>query len=242
MQTLCDTMDAREERWRLLSAFAEHFLRPFTSADCVPVREIVDCQQSMRLHLPEALVEFYALCGNARDIWCRQDEWLKPTKLRWVRGVLVFWVESQGNWNLGIRRSDLSLGDPPVVWDAASWIYGAGEPDEFTVLAESVSTFALRMIAYVAQFYGQSWERPFGRTDDADQLIGLLRQRYALCHLQDLWVCGNERYFQDSETFLSVHEDSGFVYPIFKTLAAVDKFCFLIAGIQFEWEQAPIRS
>ncbi len=236
MQTLHDNLEGRSNRWALLAAFADQFIRPFAATDSVSPQEVM----SIGHRLPQSLTEFYSLCGNASDIWCRQDEWLKPAKIRQNDGVLVFWVENQGNWDIGIRHSELALEDPPVVWNAASWTYGVGAQREFSVLTESVSKFALNMIAYVAKFSSPHIERSFGYTFDVDQFLDVLGGVYCKCQLQREWVCGREWYFQDPETFVAVNESDGFVYPIFKTPASVSRFCSLIDRVRFQWETAPV--
>jgi hypothetical protein len=136
----------------------------------------------------------------------------------------------------------LGLEDPPVVWDAASWMYGVGEPGKFTVLTESVSKFALNMAAYVAKSIDLNLDRPFGYSSDVNELLGVLGGVYRKCQLQQEWVYGRECYFQGSDTFVEVSEGDGYVYPIFKTPAAVSRFCSLIRRVQFHWETAPADS
>ena len=240
MQTLHDNLDDRANRWTLLAAFAGHFLRPFSAVDSVPPDEVTACERSLGTRLPKSLVEFYAMCGNATDIWCRQDEWLRPAELRRDNDVLVFWMENQGNWSLGIRDTDLALEDPPVVWDPDTCVHGSRAGKKFTVLAESVSAFALNMIAYVAKFFDPGFERPFGCTYDVDQFIDLVSGAYPKCQLQEEWVYHQrEWYFQDLDTFVEVNETTGFVYPILKTPAALNRFCELTADAQFEWDIPP---
>jgi hypothetical protein len=240
MQILHDNVEGHANRWALLAAFAERFLRPFTSSDSVTRQEIAQWEQSIGRRLPESLTEYYMLYGNAKDIWCRQDEWRKPTKLKLTEDILVFWVENQGNWRIGILLSDLILEDPPVVWDGAFSTYGVGQHGEYTVLTDSVSKFALNMMAYVAKFFDRRPEPPFGYAFDVHQFLGLLGEVYCKCHLQKEWVFGCESYFQDAETFVEVNESDGFVYPIFKSSAAARRFCALISRERFQWETAPV--
>jgi hypothetical protein len=232
MQVLRDNLEGRANRWALLAAFADQFLRPFTAADSVSAQEMI----AIAKRLPRALTEFYSLCGNAADIWCRQDEWLRPSALREINGVLVFWVENQGNWRIGVRTSELVLDDPPVVWDGV-WARG-----EYTVLTESVTKFALNMIAYVAKCFDQSFERAYGYAFEIEQFVHLLGSVYSTCQLQREWVYGPEWYFEDAETFVEVNAGDGYVYPIFKTPAAVNRFCSLIDQVRFQWETPPIQS
>jgi hypothetical protein len=235
MRSLHANFEGRTGGWALLAAFAGRFIRPFTTSDSISPQDILASGHQ----LPMALTEFYSLCGNASDVWCRQDEWLKPAKVLQKNGVLGFWVENQGNWRIGIREAELTLEDPPVVWDGADCTYGIGTPGEFTVLTESVSKFALNMIAYVAKFFDPSFDRPFGYTFDVDQFLDVLGAAYDKCQLQREWVSGPECYFQDDDTFVEVNESDGFVYPILKTPAAVGRFCSVIERARFQWERAP---
>lgn len=232
MQPLDDKLEGRSQRWAQLAEFAGIFLRQFTEIDSIASHDLL----ASRYPLPKALAEFYSICGNATDIWCRQDEWLKPAELREKDGVLIFWAENQGNWAIGVRQAETALEDPPVVWDAADWIYGVGAPGEFTVLTESVSTFALNMIAYVAKFFDNGYERPFGYTTSVDEFLDTIAKVYEKCHLQQRWVYGDEAYFQDAETFVEVNSSDGFVYPIFKTSSAESRFRSLIDPARFQWE------
>ncbi len=41
------------------------------------------------------------------------------------------------------------------------------------------------------------------------------------------------------QTFVEVSASDGFVYPIFKTPAAIDRFCSLVERARFQWEIPP---
>lgn len=241
MHLLRDDLPSAVERWELLAAFAGDYLRPFTARDSISRDEITQCEKTIGRRLPKSLADYYVLCGNARDIWCRQDEWIRPERLWGKDGVLFIWQENQGNWRAGIKDSDSDTVDPPVVWDGLYTLFDIGKDGEYTVLADTVSEFALNMLACVAKFSNLCREQAFGDTRDVQPLLDVLERNYTRCPLKKRWVIGPVSYFQDAVSFVEVSESDGFVYPILKTPEAVDRFISLVDAIPINWGFKPER-
>jgi len=132
----------RQARWRLMNSIIQEWLRPLTAADGFPPDELDQVEARLGCKLPRALREWYQLAGHARDIWSRQDRLVLPVI---DREVLVFCVESQAIWSMGVRMSDLGRADPPVV----GWMNEHYETSsEFGQLNSSVSESALQYLAW----------------------------------------------------------------------------------------------
>jgi hypothetical protein len=139
----------REGRWQLMKSVIRDWMRPLTDADCVPTDMLDQAQTRLGHPLPRALREWYQLAGNAKDIWSWHDRLCLPTSLRVREEVLVFCIESQGIWRMGVRLSDLGEEDPPVV----AWMNEAGVgPPEFAQLNSTLSEGALQYLAWVLRW------------------------------------------------------------------------------------------
>src|ERR1700719_3298618 len=97
----------RGERWRLMRTIIGQWMRPLTEADSTPVEELDEAEKRLGCSLPLALREWYQLAGRAKDIWSWQDKLLAPRHFYIHDGVMVFCVENQMIWSMGIRVDQL---------------------------------------------------------------------------------------------------------------------------------------
>jgi hypothetical protein len=152
--------EGRNERWDLASDFIEHWIRPMSDSDRVSSRRLDAAEHRLGLRLPIALREWYERLGCQGDIWSVQDDFRPPERLR-VRGeLLVFYIENQAVWYIGVGLHDLSVDDSPVTID--EWGLGKGT----RVLSPAISLLALQMLAYVVKF-ASPLQRLFGHWTDA---------------------------------------------------------------------------
>ncbi len=71
---------------------------------------------SVSVHLPAALIDWYAAVGRLPALTAVQNSLLRPDELQVVQGHVVFYVECQGCTYFGIRIDDLGQADPPVYY------------------------------------------------------------------------------------------------------------------------------
>lgn len=108
----------RSTAWEFVRAFASDWYTPLTTADGVAEAELEQVEDTLGLSLPAALREAYLLFGRRTDLFAHQDPMLSPQSLfvhEDLGGVLVFRSENQGCACWGVRLSDLTEADPPVV-------------------------------------------------------------------------------------------------------------------------------
>ena len=236
MEVLDDSQPA-QELWNEIQLFAARFLRPFSDLDGFPEADLLAAQRRLNLQLPTTLFEFYRRFASARNIWSKQDPLLTPDEFIVRDGVLLFEFENQGNWRIGIRLADLAQADPPVVWDGA-W-YQGHEDTPISVLAPSVSMFAVNMLAYVAKIAQRADHPAVGYTKDAASCLSALWDCFPRCKLRDNWVVGPVAYFQSQDTFIEVSRADGYVYPILMGEAATERFLGIVEQVPFEWIEPP---
>ena len=92
--------------------------------------------------LPATLEEFYHTAGRTDSLWHVQDIWITPEhreKWAWLQESSHFILlnENQGVCRAGIRRSDMTLSDPPVyvTMDDTAWKLCASTTSEFLAAA-----------------------------------------------------------------------------------------------------------
>lgn len=105
----------RGHRWRLVSLWLELWGGPIgASSDC-RAADFAEAEARIGAPMPAALREWHIVAGPSMSAWSVQDHQQPLHELAWQDDVLVIRIENQGCERWGIRRSDLSLSDPPVV-------------------------------------------------------------------------------------------------------------------------------
>lgn len=99
--------------------------------------------------LPAMLEEFYCTAGQTAALWHVQDIWITPEhRKKWVwlqeNSHFILLNENQGVCRAGIRRSDMTLSDPPV--------YVTMNDTDWKLCAPTTSEFLAAALAYEAVF------------------------------------------------------------------------------------------
>jgi hypothetical protein len=220
--------EGRSGRWCLAARFIEHWFGPMRESDRVPPRRLDAAERRLGLRLPIALREWYERLGCRGDVWSVQDTFLPPEELL-VRGdLLVFYVENQAVWDVGVGLGDLASEDPPVMIDE----WGPGE--RARVPSPSVSLLALQMLAYVVKFARPAEEPLFGFAPEAT--LRAIGQHYSRSALPPLHLLAPETvHFEGPDALIELSGGSGFLYPSFRTDAARRRFEGIVAGTGFDW-------
>jgi hypothetical protein len=112
----------------------------------VPSAVLDDAEKRLAIRLPRALRELYERYGRLDAVWALQDRLVAPEAVRLEQDLLAIWLENQAVVAWGIRSSDLSAQDPPVVLRQYDRRTG------LLVEADSTSTFALLFAAMNAKW------------------------------------------------------------------------------------------
>jgi hypothetical protein len=221
--------EGRNERWHLALDFIEYWIRPMSELDRVSTSRLDEAEDRLGLRLPIALREWYERLGCQGDLWSVQDTFHPPEELR-VRGeLLVFYVENQAVWYIGVGRHDLGVDDPPVTID--EWGIGEGA----RILSPTTSLLALQMLAYIVKFARPVEEHLYGLWTDAT--IRAIGQHYAGSALPPLHLFGQETvHYQGPDALIEVSGGDGYLYPTFRSDEARQRFERIIANTSFEWQ------
>jgi hypothetical protein len=232
--------DTRQARWQLMKSVIEEWLRPLTAADGTAPEELDRVEGRLGCRLPKTLREWYELAGEAVDIWCCQDRLSVPFI---DREVLVFCVENQAIWTMGVRVSDLGRDDPPVF----GWMNeGNVEPSEFGQLNASVSERALRYLAWCLKWANVSrirrllaidYYQGYGFWKPATR--SAIERDCARCAFPVWRLWGWDTVFYESHDLLiqvrHVDAGAGDVSVAVRTGAALASFERMVRGTGFRW-------
>lgn len=94
--------------------------------------------------LPLELEKFYLYCGNSPELKFLQDELVLPGKYPALLDpeYIIFYNENQGVCQAAVKKSEVSLDDPPV--------YTSVDDGEWTLSSPHVSEFLAAMYDYQA--------------------------------------------------------------------------------------------
>jgi hypothetical protein len=106
------------ECWLFIKGYAATWLTPLQPADGCDEGDLIDAEDRLGFHLPASMREAYRLFARRDDLVRVQDRLLEPLKLHFDEHdeMLIFRTENQWVTSWGIRSSDLSLADPPVMY------------------------------------------------------------------------------------------------------------------------------
>jgi hypothetical protein len=234
--------DSREARWQLMKSVIKEWLRPIKPKDRTPPAELDRLEGELGLRLPRALREWYELAGSkAVHIWSSQDRLVLPFI---DREVLVFCVENQGIWSMGVRLSDLGQDDPPVF----GWMNEAyAGSSEFGQLSPSVSECALHYLAWclkwanvlkIRRLLGIDFYEGYGFWKPAT--LSAIERHCTRCAFPvwRLWGWDNV-FYQAQDLLVQVrHVDNGDdpdLYVAVRTKAALDNFERVVHDTGFGW-------
>jgi hypothetical protein len=218
----------REDRWHLASQFLQHWIRPLTAEDRVSPLRLDAAESRLGLRLPVALREWYLRLGCSGDVWSVQDTFLTPEGLRVQDDLLVFYVENQTVWYMGVRLDDLDSDDPPVAIDEE----GLGEGT--WTLSPSISLLALQMLAYAVKCARPVEVHLFGFWTEAT--LRAIGQHYARSALPPLHLFRHETvHYEGADAWIEVSGGDDHLYPSFQSAEARRRFEQVVSGTNFEW-------
>jgi hypothetical protein len=205
------------------------WIRPSGEADRVPAARLDAAEGRLGLRLPIALREWYERLGCRDDVWTVQDTFLPPEGLL-VRGdLLVFCVENQAVWYIGLGAGDLGVEDPPVTID--EWGIGEGS----RTVSPSVSLLAIQMLVYNVKFARPVEEHLFGCWTEAT--LGAIGAHYHRTALPPFYLFGQETtHYEGPDALIEVSGGDGYLYPSFRSDDARREFDRAVAGTGFEWQ------
>ncbi|MGM1060449.1 hypothetical protein [Saccharothrix sp. Mg75] len=93
-------LDDRDDAWRFIRWYAEHFAAPLEDGDGHAVEE---AEERLGVRLPAAVREAYALFGRRADLTSNQDELLAPDELLLSGDVLVYRADHRARAHWGWR-------------------------------------------------------------------------------------------------------------------------------------------
>jgi hypothetical protein len=235
-EELAASLSDRSGAWRFIRRFAESWLTPLTDADGWSEADLRAAEERLKIRLPTALREAYALLGRREDLTSVQDRLLGPNRLvvDETGEVLVFRVENQSVACWGVPLAATQQPDPPVVlrrsvldaWDAG-W-----EP-----YLEQFSLACVEMVLSESLFAGALDLGDNRALDPA--AAALLEQRFARLAIPDypLWAQpgGLVRWFAGPDVIL--RDDGGIWLWVRARTAAALKV--VRAALPGEWLMVP---
>ena len=112
--------------------------RAWTVADGLPEQDIKKAEARLGIQLPAALKNFYLSIGGASDFCSIHNIIFHPKDLEFREGYLVFMDENQSVVSWGIKKEDLTKGDPTSWQRNNSWDKWYSEEKSFTEFMTSM--------------------------------------------------------------------------------------------------------
>lgn len=126
---------ASRQRWRSIVSFIRNWVGPFDAGQGMSMGDLDAKLRTKGLNLPVAVREWYLLGGN----WNHPEAptvWIRPEHLEAWDGVFCILTDDPGVTHWGVRITDFSMEDPPVV--------SVGKNDE--VISPTFSDFVATVI------------------------------------------------------------------------------------------------
>jgi uncharacterized protein (TIGR02996 family) len=182
----------RADRWHLVAEFIEIWYRTLKVGDGNSEAEIVATEERLGFRLPAALREWYALAGNRRDVWSKQDYLIPLDRLDPGReqGALVFYRENQNCEWWGILESDLGRADPPI-----------HRFRDRVQVSRSTSAFAVLVLLHEAKF-GNDVIWAGGEFVVETSILPTASASFAQCDIPNRYWCADPIFFFEGSDFL----------------------------------------
>ena len=221
----------RADRWRLLGEVLRRWfdLPPDDASWGVPARHLDEAERRLGLRLPIGLHEWFEQYAALACVWSLQDRLLSPTELRVTSGTLVFCTENQDVVEWGIRVSDLTLDDPPVVVSDPS-----GQGDWLSE-GDATTTFALLFAAMNAKWSDRVTYRANGQLTD-EALAAVARTFAPLPLGEQHWPTFPSRIYGDRDLVVEVHGDT-WLWVASLSEARLVEVDTLVTSAGMTWEQ-----
>lgn len=172
--------------------------------------------------IPQALEDYYRLCGDCRDMNFAQNFLLTPDK-RYAYNLknfnydsyCVFYVENQCVCEWAVKKSDLSMENPPVYET-----HDSGET--WDKIADTVSQFLVNMAYLHAAFSFEYSSEEFYDIDN--EHLRQIAEKFPLVDENPLLFCG-VKYFQPYEdTVVTIMWNGDEEYMVFYSSNSEEHF------------------
>jgi hypothetical protein len=209
---LAEIPNDRSDRWSLLRDVIAQWYAPLQACDgVVPDEGMV---------LPTALREWYVLAGARKDIWSRQDHFLRPNETHRNAEFHVFMVENQSVVEWGIRSVDMTANDPPV------FVSSVDDPKVWLKENDTVSEFALEMFAYCLKWSDKC--RWWANALVGPNVLDLVASRYPRFPFPEWHWPAPTRFYGLRDIIVEVEAErghgGGWLYVVTRTAAAAESF------------------
>ncbi len=174
--------------WRFVRSFAARYATAIADGDGFGEKDLLAAEARLRVRLPGALRDAYALIGKRRDLTASQDRLLAPDQLYVddTGGVLVFRVECQHVAEWGIPLSAATEPDPPVVFRVRP---ATPAENSWQPFLDRVSLACVEMVLSEWLFSGVT---PADNRDLDDEAVSMLERQFRRLAMPEypLWAGG----------------------------------------------------
>ena len=220
---------SREGRWNVLKTFFRGWYGEIGPTDGYTEQSIRAAEERLKLTLPAALREWYALAGKRTTVWSCQDRFLPPDQLRMENHKLVIYVENQGVVSWAVQLDDLASDDPPVFVtdprDSETWIEES----------RAISIFALSQMLLGVKFSESTRYAANGQATDASLAV-IARSYERLCFPDLNWPPSPTRIYGGLDLVLETDGDT-WIWVSGRSSATFRNAVDLIARTGVRWEQ-----
>jgi hypothetical protein len=154
-------MALQEACWDRFHEFIAEWRRPLGPQDGLPLEDVEQAESRLKVKLPETLRQLYLAAGNRKDLFRSVTRLLKPRELGFAAedpesedNGLIFYTESDGAVQWGIRATDLPLHDPPVCIDHSEALIEAWADRRWLQQNSTLSEFIYQTIVMDAAWRG----------------------------------------------------------------------------------------
>jgi|GEM_PF-1923772 len=215
----------REARWRLIEQVLAQWYPPDAGRD-VPLGNSTPVSPSTSTR---ALQEWFAFVRRQPGIWGRQDVLFSAHSYKLATDFLIIGSENQSNAYWGVRRTDLSLDDPPVYVN----LHADGQ---WISENSSVSEFAVAWLAASIKWSGHN--RCWANGAATTSALRIATGRYPHLGLRDWhWPEFPTRFYGTADLLLEVNgdDDNIWFWLSTRTKEAYREFLSLV-GDEAQWE------
>ncbi|MAG93985.1 MAG: hypothetical protein CMJ48_09575 [Planctomycetaceae bacterium] len=223
---------SRPERWTALRTLIGQWYKPLSDDDGARRTDLDEAEHSLGISLPITLREWYTLAGNRHDVWCAQDQLVRPESLAVRDDVLVFYIENQGVVRWGIPVASLGLDDPPVVVESVD------QANHWITENRTLSEFAVQMAVFNIKWSSKNrcWANGVGNSAAFD----LIAANYPHFAFPDwYWPCGSHtKFYGFGDIIIETNHGTDWIWVATRTESSYQRFCSLLAPAGIQWESS----
>ena len=165
-QNFAARLSTREDRWSLLKDFVAEWHGPLKRGDGYSAAELNAAEKRLGLKLPKALRECCSFAGKFLEIFSVDPYAFTPlNELGFDEDdpeMLWLFAETQADIDWGIRRADLTQGDPPV------YVEGIKGHGIIELSNATYSEFVLQTVVYQTVSFSEYGGNANGKEDTAE--------------------------------------------------------------------------